>query len=109
MQPGLIKLTSHERLVSSFHTNFFGAVNLTRSLLPHLRSKQSGSLVYLGSMGAYTGEYAGIPYISTKGALESEYFRLERLALGGIERLTIFILIGFIDCVSKEVGFFKIK
>ena len=38
-----------------------------------MRSKKSGCLVYLGSMGAYIGEYASIPYISSKGALESEY------------------------------------
>ena len=73
MRPSLTSLLSHERLVSSFHTNFFGAVNLTRSLLPHLRSKHSGNLVYVGSMGAYISEYASVPYISTKGALESRY------------------------------------
>ena len=66
----------NERCVSAFHTNFFGAINLTRSLLPHLRSKQSGSLVYVGSIGAYIGEYTAIPYISSKGALESKYFSL---------------------------------
>ena len=72
MQLCSIAFSSHERLVSAFHTNFFGAVNLTRSLLPHLRSKQSGNLVYIGSMGAYISEYAAVPYVSTKGALESK-------------------------------------
>ena len=96
--------------MSSFHTNFFGAVNLTRSLLPHLREKRSGSLVYMGSISAYVGEFAAVPYISSKGALESKLALLpfySTLWSPIIDSLVTSS--GFIDCVSKDASLFNIK
>lgn len=61
---------SHERMLASFNTNLFGAVNLTRSVLPHFREKKSGTVVFMGSIGGWQGEVGAGPYCATKFAME---------------------------------------
>ena len=52
------------------NTNLFGAINVTCALLPHFRVKQSGVIVYTGSLGGIAGEVGGSAYCASKFALE---------------------------------------
>ena len=58
-------------MLKAFQTNLFGPVNLTRSLLPHFREKRTGIILFMSSIGAYTGAIGASTYSATKGALES--------------------------------------
>ena len=61
---------SANRLLKGFETNLFGPINLTRSLLPHFREKRKGIILFMSSIGAYTGAVGAGTYSATKGALE---------------------------------------
>jgi len=67
-----------------FETNFFGAVNVIRSVLPQLREQRSGHMVNV-SAAAAVANYAGFGfYGAAKAALEalSESLRSETAPLG---------------------------
>jgi NAD(P)-dependent dehydrogenase (short-subunit alcohol dehydrogenase family) len=53
-----------------FETNFFGALKLTRSILPHMRLKRSGAIFFMGSISGWHGVAAGGAYSASKFALE---------------------------------------
>jgi NADP-dependent 3-hydroxy acid dehydrogenase YdfG len=61
---------SHERFTKAFNTNVFGVINVTRAVLPHFRSKKSGTVVFLSSSGGMEGEPGAGAYCATKFALE---------------------------------------
>ena len=58
-----------EQLHKTFNTNFFGAVYLTKLILPHLSG--GDSIIYTTSVTAYHGNEILIDYSCTKGALTS--------------------------------------
>jgi len=78
--------SSHERLLASFNSNLFGAVNLTRSILPHFRQKKAGTIVFMGSVGGWQGDVGAGPYCATKFAME-----------------------GVVECLQKETSEFGIS
>lgn len=47
-------------------------MNMTRSVLPSMRSRKSGTVMFMGSIAAWYGAAAGGLYASTKCALEGE-------------------------------------
>ncbi|KAJ9414819.1 hypothetical protein QL093DRAFT_2022678 [Fusarium oxysporum] len=53
-----------------FNSNLFGAINLTRSVLPHLRRRRSGTILFMGSISGWHSVAAGGAYSATKFALE---------------------------------------
>jgi NAD(P)-dependent dehydrogenase (short-subunit alcohol dehydrogenase family) len=53
-----------------FSTNFFGAVRLTKALLPAMRAEGRGRIVMVSSQGAVRGMPAIGAYAAAKGALE---------------------------------------
>ena len=67
---GAIEETPTEEMRKAFDTNFFGAIDMMKAVLPQMRSQQSGLIINITSIAGYMGlPFRGI-YSATKGALE---------------------------------------
>ncbi|WP_329609216.1 SDR family NAD(P)-dependent oxidoreductase [Arthrobacter sp. ATA002] len=55
---------------SLFDTHFFGSVNLIKAVLPQMRSRRSGTIVNLSSIGATAAPAGSGYYAAVKSALE---------------------------------------
>jgi NAD(P)-dependent dehydrogenase (short-subunit alcohol dehydrogenase family) len=91
-----------------FETNVFGLLNVTRAALPHFRSRRSGHIINISSVGGYrSGPGFGI-YCSTKFAVEgiSEALHGELKPLG--VRVTVvepgYIRTDFLDASSLVIS-----
>jgi NAD(P)-dependent dehydrogenase (short-subunit alcohol dehydrogenase family) len=76
---GALADTSSEEALAQFQTNFFGAHRVCRFSLPHLRARQRGHIVVIGSIAGLIGlPFQGM-YCATKFALEGycEALRME--------------------------------
>ncbi|TVY84664.1 putative oxidoreductase [Lachnellula suecica] len=82
--------SSNDRLLASFNTNLFDAVNLTRAVLPHFRQKKAGILVFMGSIGGWQGEVGAGAYSATKFAMEEVVECLQKETSGFSIRSVIF-------------------
>src|ERR1051325_9386967 len=73
-----------EELRLQFETNFFGAVAMTKAVLPLMRQQQSGHIIQISSIGGLQGAISVSSYCASKHALEgwSESLRLEVNPLG---------------------------
>lgn len=73
-----------EELRLQFETNFFGAVAMTKALLPSMRRQRSGHVIQVSSIGGLQGAVSVSSYCASKHALEgwSESLRLEVNSLG---------------------------
>ncbi|MGO9308841.1 MAG: SDR family oxidoreductase [Spirochaetia bacterium] len=62
-----------------FEDNFFGAVRLTQSFLPGMRSRGKGAVIFIGSMAGEAPQAFSSFYAASKGALRSfaECLRME--------------------------------
>jgi NAD(P)-dependent dehydrogenase (short-subunit alcohol dehydrogenase family) len=67
---GAAEDTSLEELRDLFQVHFFGAVELTRAVLPHMRGAGAGAIVQLSSMGGQMSFAGFSAYSATKFALE---------------------------------------
>ncbi|PLB50103.1 NAD(P)-binding protein [Aspergillus steynii IBT 23096] len=67
---GVWEEVSHSQVLEQFNTNFFGPMNLTRALLPHLRTRRTGTIIFMSSIAGWLGVAAGGPYSASKFALE---------------------------------------
>jgi NAD(P)-dependent dehydrogenase (short-subunit alcohol dehydrogenase family) len=81
---GAVEETSDAELRLAMETMFFGAVALTRAVLPGMRAQKSGTIVQLTSMGGLTTAAGFGAYCAAKHALEglSECMSLELAPLG---------------------------
>jgi NAD(P)-dependent dehydrogenase (short-subunit alcohol dehydrogenase family) len=61
---------SAEALLAIFNTNLFGAVRLTKALLPHFRERRSGTILFLSSRSGWYGDPWCGAYAGSKFALE---------------------------------------
>jgi NAD(P)-dependent dehydrogenase (short-subunit alcohol dehydrogenase family) len=68
---GAVEETNDEALRSTFEPMFFGAVALTRALIPHMRERKSGSIVQITSVGGFTTAPGFGAYCAAKHALEA--------------------------------------
>ena len=67
---GPIEETPTDEMRRAFETNFFGAIELMKTVIPHMREQQQGLIINITSIGGYMGlPFRGI-YSTTKGALE---------------------------------------
>ncbi|KAI1154780.1 hypothetical protein F4825DRAFT_410515 [Nemania diffusa] len=76
------ELLSHE-LEDIMKTNFYGPMNITRSLLPKLRAKGVGTLLYISSQAGWHTDPGASGYCASKFALE-----------------------GAVECLSQELAIF---
>ncbi|KAI0033022.1 hypothetical protein K488DRAFT_85319 [Vararia minispora EC-137] len=68
---GAIEENTPEETQRQFDTNVFGALNVARAFLPHMRARKSGTILWLGSLGGWrTGSGLGL-YAATKHALRA--------------------------------------
>jgi len=67
-----------------FETNFFGLVAVTQAVLPHMRSRRSGTIINISSISGRIGFPGLAPYAASKHAVEglSEALRTEVLPHG---------------------------
>ena len=67
---GPVEDTPTDEMRKVFDTNFFGAIDVMKAVLPQMRNQGSGSIINVTSIAGYMGlPYRGI-YSATKGALE---------------------------------------
>jgi len=67
---GAVEETSDAELRAAMEVMFFGAVALTRELLPHMRERRTGTIVQVTSMGGLTTAPGFGAYCAAKHALE---------------------------------------
>ncbi len=67
---GAIEDMQSERLKLVFDTNVWGAVNLSRAVLPVMRQSGSGHIISISSLGSRVGRVADGAYCASKAALE---------------------------------------
>ena len=67
---GPIEETPTEEMKKVFDTNFFGAIDVIKAVLPQMRKQRQGMVINITSIAGYMGlPFRGI-YSATKGALE---------------------------------------
>ena len=73
-----------EELRMQFETNFFGAVAMTKAVLPFMRKQASGHIIQVSSISGLHGAVSVSSYSASKHALEgwTESLRMEVAALG---------------------------
>jgi len=82
--PGFAEDVTDAELREQFDTNFFGAVAMTRAILPQMRRQGFGHIVMVTSISGRSG-FPGVgSYVASKFALEgwTETLRFELKALG---------------------------
>ncbi|KAI0068737.1 short chain dehydrogenase [Artomyces pyxidatus] len=63
---GTLEESTPEETSAQFNTNIFGALNVTRSILPYMRARHTGTIMWLGSLaGWYPTPAVGL-YAATK-------------------------------------------
>jgi NAD(P)-dependent dehydrogenase (short-subunit alcohol dehydrogenase family) len=81
---GAVEETSEADLRATLETMFFGAVAVTRAVLPHMRERRTGTIVQITSVGGVITAPGFGPYCAAKHALEaiSEALAAELAPLG---------------------------
>ncbi|KAJ5261411.1 Short-chain dehydrogenase/reductase SDR [Penicillium angulare] len=67
---GIFEEIDEEFLTCVLRNNAIGPLNLTRAFLPYMRSRGTGTLLFMSSVGAYFGTPGASAYIGAKGLLE---------------------------------------
>ncbi|KAF5620344.1 ketoreductase [Fusarium sp. NRRL 25303] len=80
---GAVEELTQEDMEKSFQVNFHGPMNITRAVLPYLRKKGSGTLLFVGSQAGWHADPSASGYCASKFALE-----------------------GAVECLSKELAIF---
>jgi len=84
IQQGILEETSPADIQRQFDTNVFGVINTVKAFLPHMRSRRSGTIVVLGSIGGWFSMSACGVYCMSKFAVRgvSETFMHELKPFG---------------------------
>ncbi|MES2114168.1 MAG: oxidoreductase [Pseudomonadota bacterium] len=62
--------SSVEQAQAIFDTNFFGVVRMTRAVLPHMRTREEGRILHIGSVVGFLPMPYGALYAASKHAIE---------------------------------------
>ncbi|KAH6975141.1 hypothetical protein BKA56DRAFT_633874 [Ilyonectria sp. MPI-CAGE-AT-0026] len=89
---GVWEELSYEDVKRQFDTNFFGALNLTRAVLPIMRAKRTGTVLFMGSIAGWHAVAAGGAYSASKFALEGAVESLAKEVQPIGIRVHIFVL-----------------
>ncbi|KAF8574246.1 short-chain oxidoreductase [Ramaria rubella] len=68
---GALEENTPEETFQQFNTNIFGALNVSRAVLPYFRAQKSGTVVWLGSLGGWRAVPNTGLYGATKFAVRS--------------------------------------
>ena len=81
---GTVEELSMDEISALFETNFFGAVRVTKAVLPMMRKLRSGTIVNVSSIGGIIGVPLNSAYVGSKFALEgfSESMKYELEGFG---------------------------
>jgi NAD(P)-dependent dehydrogenase (short-subunit alcohol dehydrogenase family) len=93
---GFFETVSPEQVRAQMETNFFGALNVTRAVLPVLRGQRSGQIITVTSTAGFVGGQFTSAYAASKFALE-----------GWMESLNVEVAPFGIATMSVEPGFFR--
>lgn len=66
-----LELTNDETFHQVFDVNYYGALNLTRAVLPYMKDKRNGKIIFTSSGVGIMGFVNISPYASSKGAIET--------------------------------------
>jgi len=75
---GSVEETTIEQAYKQFEINFWGAVKMTKAILPIMRKQRAGKIITTGSLTGLIGLPLGCYYAATKHALEG-FFKSLRL------------------------------
>jgi NAD(P)-dependent dehydrogenase (short-subunit alcohol dehydrogenase family) len=93
---GSAEETTIEQACKQFETNFWGAVRMTKAILPLMRQQRSGNIITIGSLAGLVGVPFQSYYSATKHALEG-FFKSLRFEVASFNiRISV-----------VEPGFFK--
>lgn len=67
---GALEEHTHEETVQQFKVNVFGALNVSRAFLPHMRTQRSGVVMFMGSVTSWVQSPFNGLYGATKCALK---------------------------------------
>lgn len=76
---------------------------MTNAVLPHLRAKGEGTVIFMSSIAAWLGAAAGGPYSAAKFALEGNITFASPCSAALTE------VTGAVECLNKEIGPLGIK
>ncbi|KIJ45977.1 hypothetical protein M422DRAFT_29420 [Sphaerobolus stellatus SS14] len=66
---GALEENTPEETYQQFNTNIFGALNVSRAILPYMRSRRTGTIVWIGSLAGWQGIADSGLYCATKHAV----------------------------------------
>lgn len=93
---GYFENISPEDFRAQMETNFFGPLNVTRAILPGMRTQRSGQIITLSSLAGLIGQEFVVAYAASKFALE-----------GWMEALRFDVAPFGIRTMLVEPGFFR--
>lgn len=94
-------IESQEDMEKSFKVNFHGPMNITRAVLPYLRKKGSGTLLFVGSQAGWHADPSASGYCASKFALEGKLRPISHLVCSNLLTAS-----GAVECLSKELAIF---
>ncbi|KAK7961759.1 uncharacterized protein PG986_002584 [Apiospora aurea] len=66
---GIFEDLEYKDYLAQFETNVLGAIMVTKALLPHMRERRSGTVIFIGSRAGWIGDGGVSPYCGSKSAL----------------------------------------